>query len=606
MTVRILHGDCLALLPTLDADSVHACVTDPPYGLEFMGKQWDAPWKDGWQSGAGFSKPGIGERKTEWPSFTSGNDQFGGANPTCATCGGRARGKKKCACAEPNWKVKGAAPDPMYGRARQMQTYQTWCEAWAREVFRVLKPGAHLLAFGGTRTYHRMVCAIEDAGFEIRDTTGWLYGAGFPKSLNVNKALAGVCCECESPSQSKRDLRFVSGADVPAPINAADEPREVLFEGVSEQSSLSNWTQSSKGRSGRQKPSMEGWRDIPTPPRELCPGSLREVPARVPGDVQEGRLCYGAPSSNGAVGGAPPHANGVRPSCGPQPPEQRQAESGIVAGQSQPQDGGAWPVCRGCGKPRIPTGLGTALKPAMELIVVARKPLDGTVAANVLKHGCGALNIDASRVEGPMNGVWGTSNATVERGRMFNGSPDMGEYRSKKHPLGRWPANIAHDGSEEVLAAFADYGDRSSTRANGNPNDPIHGSNGSGSSYEWGAVGRKSVDHRDTGTAARFFYSAKATAQDRAGSKHPTVKPLALMEWLVKLVTPPGGTVLDPFAGTGSTLLAADRLQFNAIGIEQSAEYVADAKRKIGQDAGLFGLFDDASPDSVDDQETAA
>src|SRR4051794_23964598 len=102
-----------------------AIVCDPPYGLEFMGSEWDAPWTS-WQAGSGFSKPGIGERKTAWPSFTSATDEYGGANPTCSICGGRARGKKKCHCEEPDWRVKGAKPDPMYGRTRQMRGLQQW------------------------------------------------------------------------------------------------------------------------------------------------------------------------------------------------------------------------------------------------------------------------------------------------------------------------------------------------------------------------------------------------------------------------------------------------------------------------------------------------
>jgi site-specific DNA-methyltransferase (adenine-specific) len=551
MSIRLLHGDCLIELPKLAAagERFHAVVCDPPYGLEFMGKEWDGAngfrrslneadagrdsvfgrtskhgpeYQTGahWQTGAGFSKPGIGERETPWPAFTGGDDEFGGANPTCAMCGGRARGKKKCACAEPDWRVKGAAPDKMYGRHRQMRTYQDWCEAWARALYECLLPGAYLFAFGGTRTRHRMVCGIEDAGFQIVDEVLWLHGQGFPKNKDVSKAID----------------------------KAAGAEREVI----------------------------------------------EQVRVRGGGTEHINR-------SNAAV-------HDYRPDG------YQKGENVLDVTAPATPEAEKW------------AGFGTALKPSHENIIIARKPLDGTIVANVLKHGCGALNIDASRIEGSpeptrfdpakhshegwrmtatgaetaaraKDGVWGTSNATVDRGRMFNGSPDMGEYRSEKHPLGRWPANIAHDGSEEVLAAFADYGDRSSTRANGNPNDPIHGSNGSGSSYEWGDVGRKSVDHRDTGTAARFFYTAKADKADRADSKHPTVKPVDLIRWLVTLACPPGGHVLDCFAGSGTTGEACMLAGFDCTLIEREAQHARDIEHRIKRWSGLDApLFAEIAP----------
>ncbi len=198
----LLEGDCRDLLPELPESSIDAVVTDPPYGLEFMGQDWDR--LDG-----GFTRPGIGERARPWPGY--GNDPFRGYNPTCATCGGRARGKKRCACTEPEWRIKGRALDvrqpddatfhrsgvgpfdrakvrhssaPSYGGSAG-RAMQEWHQAWAREAFRVLKPGGHLLAFGGTRTYHRLASGLEDAGFEIWDQVAWLYGQGFPKSRDV-------------------------------------------------------------------------------------------------------------------------------------------------------------------------------------------------------------------------------------------------------------------------------------------------------------------------------------------------------------------------------------------------------------------------------------
>ena len=204
----VLFGDCIEWLKRFSDNTFSACVCDPPYGLEFMGKDWDAPWKANWQSGGGFSKPGIGDRKTEWPSFSS-TSNFAGVNPTCGRCGGRARGANKCSCEAPQWKPIGKRRNPENeglpddvtggGMAYQMRMFQRWTEAWAKEAIRVLKPGGHLLSFAGTRTYHRMACGIEEAGFQIRDEIdyycelqgyhSWAYGSGFPKSLNIGKSV---------------------------------------------------------------------------------------------------------------------------------------------------------------------------------------------------------------------------------------------------------------------------------------------------------------------------------------------------------------------------------------------------------------------------------
>jgi site-specific DNA-methyltransferase (adenine-specific) len=287
---------------------------------------------------------------------------------------------------------------------------------WSREAYRVLKPGGHLLAFCGPRTYHRMAAAIEDAGFEIRDTILWLFGSGFPKSHNLDGKVAGY----------------------------------------------------------------EGW--------------------------------------------------------------------------------------------------GTALKPAAEFICLARKPLIGTVAANVLQHGTGALNIDGCRVG--LTG--GTASEGLPNYKNEVYGRGMGGLDIVDAGKGRWPANVIHDGSEEVLAAFP-------TTETGNIQPYRSASNG----YEggWG-LDRASVHVGDCGSAARFFYTAKADADDRLGSKHPTVKPVDLIAYLCRLVTPLGGTILDPFAGSGTTGMACMREGFNAVLIEREAEYIADIKRRIahvqGLDAPLF------------------
>lgn len=232
-------------------------------------------------------------------------------------------------------------------------------------------------------------------------------------------------------------------------------------------------------------------------------------------------------------------------------------------------------------------GWGTALKPAWEAICVARKPLVGTVAANVLKHGTGAYNIDGCRVES----CGDRTNARANKGRGLGyGSGSDAERGVWEGSAGRWPANLVHDGSDEVLEAFAAF----QTHGAGHAREKLVEGSYKASSYDLSGA-RQMNRFGDTGTAARFFFSAKASQSERGighvgdeRNGHPTVKPLDLMQWLCRLVTPPGGTVLDPFAGSGSTLVAADREGFHAIGIEISDEYLATARRRVEGDAGLF------------------
>jgi site-specific DNA-methyltransferase (adenine-specific) len=381
---QIVTGDCLKVLRSrlAEPDSIDAIITDPPYGLGFMGKAWD------------HSVPGV--------AF------------------------------------------------------------WA-EMLRVAKPGAHLLAFGGTRTHHRMMCAIEDAGWELRDTIMWVYGSGFPKSHNL-------------------------------------------------------------------------------------------------GD-----------------------------------------------------------------------GRGTALKPAWEPIIMARKPLAATVVANVEQFGTGVLNIDLCRVDWPDGVVpeigtpgWG---GPSKKSTAVPGQDGATVERRPASHLGRWPANLIHDGSDDVLSVFpeapgqlADASADASARKTQNAYGVMRrgrGDDPSADSENEGTVGfrmRPGMRRLDTGTAARFFYCAKASKRDReeglddlplkpggmvsntsgqhitrrdgnapgpVRNHHPTVKPTALMRYLCRLVTPPGGTILDPFCGSGSTGKAAVLEWCNFIGIDLDAEYTAIAERRI-------------------------
>lgn len=313
-------GNCLEVLKGIPDDSVDSIVTDPPYGLSFMGKKWD---------------------------------------------------------------------------------YDVPEQAIWEECLRVLKPGGYLLAFSGARTQHRMAVRIEDAGFEIRDMIAWVYGSGFPKSMDVSKAIDKA-----------------AGAERKITSPATDAARQ--------------W---------------QGW--------------------------------------------------------------------------------------------------GTALKPALEPITVARKPFKGTVAANVLEWGTGAINIDGCRVVGD---VWTRRTPYKDniKGGQLHAAKSESTYAcgpQSGNELGRWPANLIHDGSDETTGFL--------------------------------------------GSAARFFYCAKAGKKDRGeGNNHPTVKPTDLMTYLCRLVTPTGGVVLDPFMGSGSTGKAAVREGFRFVGIEMDESYLKIAEARIAHEAG--------------------
>lgn len=415
-TQVIYQGNNLDLLARLPDCSVDAVVTDPPYGLSFMGRDWDK-----------------------------------------------------------------ALPDP-----------RTWAEC-----LRVLKPGGHLVAFGAPRLYHRLACQIEDAGFEMRDCLLWLFGSGFPKSLDVSKAI------------------------------------------------------------------------------DAAAGAVRE---RVP-----------------ATGGLHNNANLN---------DDGWAQIGSAA-PTQPGPTPATPAAQQW------SGYGTALKPAYEPIALARKPLSGTVAANVLAHGTGALNIDGCRVEAP-DGVpsfvqKGQTGETYGAG--LHGSARTGEQST----AGRWPANLILD--EDAGALLDAQTGTLSARGNKGPStrgDYDATSYGVGRGGDCGG----SMTYDKGGGASRFFYCPKASRAEREagldhlpervvdesreqgaagrespragagrGSErrnhHATVKPVDLMRWLVRLVTPPGGIVLEPFAGSGTTLVACALEGRDAIGMELDPEYVTIGRARV-------------------------
>lgn len=439
---------------------------------------------------------------------------------------------------------EGAAPaigNDAYARASAGFMGQSWdtgetafaVEFWA-EVMRVLKPGGYVIAASGTRTYHRLAVAIEDAGFEIRDMISWLYGSGFPKSHDVSKGI---------------DKR--GGANIAwfgSWLRAERERR-----GITQKSLAAHFL----SKTGRITGCVANWElglNIPTAEQfnSLC--RILDLPFSEISEAQ--RQVIGEISST-LLAVAPGQDN------------DRSAVTLEITESGSPE-AAAW------------DGWGTALKPACEPWVLARKPLTGTVAANVLEHGTGALNIDGCRIHGEDAPA---GQYTVKRlkpgadlnrtGGNWRPSEDDAELYHGELKAGRWPANVIHDGSAEVVDAFPD-----SNGQQGDLNGQSKGRLSKGIYGDMPAV-RHHPARNDSGSAARFFYSAKADADDRLGSKHPTVKPVDLMQYLCRLVTPPGGTVLDPFAGSGTTGEAAYREGFDAILIEREVGFAQDIRDRL-------------------------
>jgi site-specific DNA-methyltransferase (adenine-specific) len=343
-------------------------------------------------------------------------------------------------------------------------------ETWAA-VYAALKPGAHLVAFSGTRTYHRMACAIEDAGFEIRDQLAWTYGSGFPKSHDVSKAIDKAAgADGERVAVSAPVKRMIPGAD--------------------------------QAKDGLEK--ADG--------REFVPHEYRPATP----DAQK------------------------------------------------------W------------QGWGTALKPAWEPICLARKPLaEKSVAANVLAHGTGAINVDGCRVESGAD--YHELDVTQGLGMHSTSYNPRKQSQKFKPSTGRFPANLCHDGSDDVLMGFPETASGSIA--------PHHKRTTSKTANTFGerAVLPEET-HGDSGSAARFFYSAKAGPLDRIGTAHATVKPVDLMRWLCRLITPPGGHILEPFAGSGTTGIAAMAEGFDCTMIELLADHATDIERKLAFLRGEGGV----------------
>lgn len=485
--VELRPGDCRDVIKAMPDNSIDSVVTDPPYALVSIQKR------------------------------------FGGAN------------------------AKPTKDGDVYMRSSAGFMSKTWdtgetafaTEFWA-EVYRVLKPGGHVVAFSGTRTYHRMTVAIEDAGFEIRDQLAWLYGSGFPKSHDVSK---GIDKKRDDKADIMRVTTFMADAAETAGISRADVDQHM---GTSDMGGW--WLSRLQHRCAC--PTMEQYEKL----KEFLALSdeMDEEVARLNGRKGEhGEAWKVAPVIGTGKSAIANSAEKGRHTVG----ASRAVEFDLKAANSDAA--------------RQWQGWGTALKPAWEPICLARKPLIGTVAENVLEHGTGALNVDGCRV-GEREARELNRNTSIG----FGGSDAQGTVMDGGK--GRWPANIVHDGSDEVLEAFP----HTKSGLLQTHHKMAESENGSMSGKNY-ARSPNQDSFGDSSSAARFFYTAKADKLDRIGSKHPTVKPVDLMQWLCRMVTPPGGIVLDPFAGSGSTGEAAWREGFRAILIEREEEYQADIAARL-------------------------
>ena len=399
-------------------------------------------------------------------------------------------------------------------------------EMWA-ECLRVLKPGGHLLAFSGTRTYHRMASAIEDAGFEIRDMIEWVYGSGFPKSLNIGKAvdkMGNKIKELHNFTKWFDELCIEKGL-----TNKQIDEFLGLDSGGSTASHYRGWnTQQPRYPRENHYKKLKEWLEF----SDLWDEKIAEVERELVGVQEKAMSGWNTDGTTKFI------------------------DRDITKGNSE------W------------EGWGTALKPAHEPICMARKPLaEKTVAENVLKYGTGGLNIDESRVEANDGENRSRDNSKCKGGdSFFDGKKRVNQVIPEG--LGRFPANLLHDNSEEVRECFPES--TSGARKKGDHKEY------DASSYKFGGLYSEDAP-AESGNASRFFksiiYQAKSSKSERTNggaitNSHPTIKPIALMEYLIKIITPKGGVVLDPFAGSGSTLVAAKQNGFNYIGIEKELEYI--------------------------------
>ena len=492
--IRLINDDCLKALQELPENSIDTCITDPPYGLGFMGKEWDT-----------FDKSQFG---------IAGNE---GDNDL--------KVKK-------NFKIL-----PRYNN----EGLYDFTFEWAQAVYRVLKPGGLLLSFGGTRTYHRIVCAIEDAGFEIRDCVMWVYSTGFPKSLNISKAID----KKPKADKVKEFKKWLAIQIDKCPKTKSQIDEECGF------TACSYTKTDGKDYWSTNLPKNGKW-DIM---KRVIGITSTEYDWVAEDNV--GERGYVLPTG-GLAGGS---GNTVGNFTG------KQLSDKPISPEAQ-----LW------------NGWGTQLKPAYEPIVIAQKPLDGTYAENALKWGVAGYWIDGGRVE--LAGEWDKStmgtfrHAYDDPNKTYDGTNGTVKFGGKnlrasreKAELGRFPANFIHDGSDEVVSGFPNDAQRFFYCAKASRSERNAGLEGMPERIGGGMKGTEDQT---------LLTGSGNIRNNKMQNHHPTVKPLELMRYLVRLTkTPTGGVVLDPFMGSGTTGCACVLEGRDFIGIEKEPEYIEIAQKRI-------------------------
>ena len=466
---KIYCGYNLQVVVHWPSNSISAVLTDPPYGLEFMGKDWDK------------GLPGI----------------------------------------------------------------RFW-----REFLRITKPGGFLLCFGGTRTYHRLTCAIEDAGWQIRDCMMYLYGTGFPKGHNYAYQI-----HKKAESEAKHDLRFVRKIYLSKAIYACKECGQVLLTSLSEQDAPQLWKAWAKSKiAGGEQSCVEGWSHLETPEGELQRCPICSMSHRIFADGSEGQIHNGTPIGNGKTSESVIKTSRGSTSYRPQSKQQSNKEPYAVFLERLAQ---------------AHRGNSTALKPAWEPIIVAMKPIDGTFAHNAEKHGVAGLNIDGSRIGTKMI----TSHMRTDTGI-------YGKYAGGKDTIhqGRWPANLILD---EEAGAEAGEWKRYFYCAKTSRKERNMGMENCEDKLLARSGGAQGAENRGEDKYLQNHIGLNRVAKVK--NNHPTVKPLALMKYLCTLLKMPSADqiILDPFLGSGTTGIACKELGIDFIGIEKEKEYCEIAVKRI-------------------------
>lgn len=469
--------------------------------------------------------------------------------------------------------------DPPYGfsfMGKEWDYEVPSVEIW-RECLRVLKPGAHALIFAGSRTQHRMAVNVEDAGFILKDCLMYMYGSGFPKSHNFGCKCSGKAVpyshntyigdyDEKAESKAKYDLRSMQNTHLQTTFDAQGESGKILQQSLPKQSISTYGKKGTESETSEKKQSgMEG-RSLSGAEKRLCNDKKTAS-----FESETKRICAGAHPSSRKNTEKTFDANGRSSPYKPRPNGQQAGKSSNIQkpfGALEQRTSERCPICKGL---KDFKGFGTALKPSYEPILLCMKPNDGTYANNALKHGVAGLNIEGCRIgaEERKNRAAGNKASGNSLNMSLKGMPKNIAPTLTK---GRYPANVILDDEAAALLDQQSGFSKSGRKRKGQYAGGVFG----------GGLKSQETEHQDQGGASRFFYTSKASAAERDGATHPTIKPLKLMEWLCNLTkTPTGGVVLDPFAGSGTTALACHSVGRPWILIEREEEYCEIAAKRV-------------------------